>query len=104
AEIGIERAKVALEVLVGHQIEQLEEPFLLRLLPHPRGGLARVPHVVTDLVEDEALDDVATVALAGEDRQRRHVDRRAPDVRVAPLLALGGDVDREPPTSELTPA
>ncbi|MFO0637450.1 MAG: hypothetical protein U0168_31880, partial [Nannocystaceae bacterium] len=104
AEVGVERAQVAFEVLVGDEVEQLMQADLLGAPPHPQRGLVAVPHVVAELVQDEPLDDVATVAHALQDRQRCDVDLGRAHVREAPLIALGRDVDGEAFAGQLAPA
>ena len=65
---AVDAAQVALEVLVGDQVQQMADALGVCLLPQPLLELAAVIDVVADLVEDQALDDVAAVGLAAQHR------------------------------------
>src|SRR5262245_34318486 len=101
---GIECPQVALEVLVGDQVEEVAHALRMRLLPQrERSGVAMV-EMMAELVEDEAFDDLLTVRLAAQHRQRRHEQVTAVESGVAELLLLRRHVNAKQPAGELDAA
>ena len=95
------RAQVALEVLVGDQVQQVADALGVRALPQRLLDLAAVIDVVADLVEHQALDDVLAVRLVAQHRQRRDEDSRRVEPRVAEVGLLARQVKAEQPPGQL---
>ena len=99
----IQRAQVALQVLVRDEVQQRPDPFLLRASPDDRGLLAAVVHVVAELVEDQALDDRLRVVIAAQQRQRRDEDAALVHEGVAEVLPVGRHVDAKHAAGQVAP-
>jgi hypothetical protein len=99
-EVGVEGAQVALQVLVGDEIEQPAEALAVSLLPDRLLLRPAVVEVMTQFVEDERLYRVLAILVAAEHGQGVDVELVFFQPRVAEILAAD-HLDGEHPATQL---